>query len=333
MDRNSFFKAIASASVSGAYMLFGEEWYVMDRAVERLASLADGAARDMNLIYFDSGAGRDISAACDTPPFLAEKRVVIVRFIPRDTDGAELVKYIPSLPDYTVLLFVVRTDEDHKLDRRASLVKYFEANKRTVEFASLSENEAAKWLLQQSSASGVTLAEADARYLARVAGTDCATLSNELHKAADYVGDGGTVTKEVINAVVIKNIDFVVFSVLDETLAGRAADGLSALRGLMANGERALGIASLIGDKARLILQARRHIDKKRPKEAALKALGVSPGYAARVYDAALKLRPAKIEPLRAFSAELCDVTLKQLSGRGRDSELLEAALLKLGAS
>ncbi len=328
MEYRDFFKAIRENRLSGAYLLHGEEEYVKESALSQLVCTVDEAVRGMNVDSIPSAAAQTVVAACETLPFLAEKRIVIVRALPKEGDAEELKAYIKRVPPQTVLVFFVRGAADGRL----AIVKALEAEKRAVRFPPLSEYDAARWIRQQADMSGVVMSERDAEFFVALAGTDCAKLSNEFKKAAAYAGDGQTITKEIISKVVTRDLDFVVFAVLDHVLSGRTKDGFAALRSLVADGEQPMEIAARIGEKARLVLQARRLIERKQAKDAVVGKLGVSAGYAYRVYEAARLMNPARTEPLNRCAKALCDVATLQLTGRIRALDALEEALLILAS-
>ncbi len=328
MDYKEFFAAIREEALSGAYLLHGDEEYVKESALSQLLARIEDAVRDMNVDNLYTANAKEIIAACETLPFLARRRVVIVRALPKEQDAEEIRAYLPRMPQESVLLFFLRGAADNRL----ALVKALTAQKRAVLFAPLQEHDASRWLRQQANSASVTLSEQDAAFFIALAGTDCSKLNNEMQKAAAYAGDGRVITREIIAKVVTRDLDYVVFSVLDDVIAGRVRDGFAALAGLIENGEQPMEIASRIGEKARLILQARRLIERKLPKDAVQRNLGVSSGYAWRVYEAARLMNPARTQALSRCAKALCDVSTLQLTGRAKARDALEQALLILAS-
>ena len=326
MDYRDFFRAIRERSLSGAYLLHGEEEFVKDSALAQLIALVEPNVRQMNVDRLASANAGEIVAACETLPFLAELRLVIVRALPREGDAEALRDYLPRVPPQTALVFFCRGKADGKL----LIVKALEALGRSVLFTPLSESDAARWLRRQADAGGAALSERDAEFFVSLAGTDCARLNNEFQKAAAYAGDGQAITKQIISKVVARDLEFVVFAVLDDVLAGRTKDGFAALRGVMRDGAQPIDIANRIGEKARLILQARRLIERKKTKDEIVSGLGVGTGYAYRVYEAARLMKPGRTQALERCAKALCDVATLQLTGRARALDALEQALLLL---
>ena len=118
------------------------------------------------------------------------------------------------------------------------------------------------------------------------------------------------------------------FEVLDHFIAGRVADGMKTLNGLMENGEKAIMIAERLRDKAKLTIQARELLDKRTAKDEITRRLGVSPGYAWRVSDSAKRLTNAQLKGLADAALALAEVTTMQLTGKARAEDALIHALM-----
>ena len=328
MDRNAFFNLIKENRLSGAYLLHGAEEYVKDSAVSSVLATVEEATRALNVDTLESAEANALMLACDALPFFAERRVVICRAMPKDSDAKALLAYLPKMPATTLLLFLLRGEAELKLAFPKALAK----EDRIVAFTQLSEAEAARWVGQLARRRGVTILPETARFFVTLAGTDCARLANEFEKLACYAGDGNEITKKAVETVVTRDLDFIVFSVLDYFLAEKPEDGFRALGAVLKDGEKPLDVARVLADKAKLTLEARRLIDRKQQKDAILKALSCSPGYAYRVYESARRLKAAQVPRLAAATKALVEVAPLQFTGRMKASDALERALLLLVA-
>lgn len=328
MDRNAFFNLIKENQLSGAYLLHGVEEFVKDSAVSAVLGTVDEATRALNVDTLQTAEAPALTLACDALPFFAERRVVICRAMPKDSDAKAILAYLPKMPETTLLLFLLRGEADLKLAFPKALAK----ENRVVAFAQLSEAEAARWVSQRARRRGVTLLPENARFFVTLAGTDCARLAGELEKLACYVGDGNEITKDAIAKVTTRDLDFIVFSVLDYFLAEKPEDGFRALGAVIKDGEKPLDVARVLGDKAKLTLEARRRIDAKQQKDAVIKALPCSPGYAYRVYESARRLKTTQVPRLAAATKALVSVAPMQFTGRMKAADALERALLLLVA-
>lgn len=326
MERNDFILAANKGALSGAYLLHGEEETLKSSAVSAALKLIDPLTRELNMDILESAQANAVIAAAETLPFMADKRIVLCRALPTDDDACRLIAYLDKLPQSTLLLFTLKG----KADGRSAFVKAMAKLGRAVDFAPLNEIEARRYIQKRARSMGVPITEQAAGFFVSLAGTDCAALCNEFDKAAAYAGAGNEITRDIIAKIVTRDIDYVVFEVLDQFIANRPIDGLRTLNGLTENGEKPLMIAERLRDKAKLTLQARQLIDKRLPKEEITKRLGVSPGYAWRVSESAKRLSHAQLSALEAATAALCSVTTMQLTGQARAEDALINALMLL---
>ena len=307
-------------------MLHGVEEYVKDSALSALLATLDEGTRTLNVDTLETADAGALTLACDALPFFAERRLVICRAMPKDKDAKAILAYLPQMPESTLLIFLLRGEAELKLAFPKALAK----EDRIVFFDRLSEGEAVRWVGQLARRRGVTILPETARLFVSLGGTDCAHLANEFEKLTCFVGDGREITKEAITKVTTRDLEFIVFSVLDYFLAEKPEDGMRALNGVIKDGEKPLDIARVLGDKAKLTLEARRRIDRKEQKDAVIKALPCSPGYAYRIYESARRLKPAQVPRLAAAAKALVDIAPMQFTGRLAAGDALEHALLML---
>lgn len=326
MERNDFIIAANKGTLGGAYLLHGEEEFLKGSAVSAAFGALDPVTQDLNVDILTDANAQAVIAACETMPFMSERRIVLCRALPTDDNATRLIAYIESVPQSTLLLFCIKG----KADGRSAFVKAMNKLDRSVDFCPLSEIEARRYIQKRARAIDAPITEQAAAFFVSVAGTDCAALYNELDKAAAYAGVGNEITREIIAKTVTRDVDYIVFEVLDHFLANRPTDGLRTLNGLTENGEKPLMIAERLRDKAKLTLQARKLMDKRLSKEEIAKRLGVSSGYAWRASDSAKRLTHAQLNALESTAEALCAVTTMQLTGQARAEDALIRALMLL---
>ena len=108
MERNDFMIAAGKGALSGAYLLHGEEEFLKENAVSSALKLIDPAMRDLNVDILETAQATAVIAAAETLPFMAERRVVLCRAMPKDDDAARLAAYAEKVPESTVLLFYIK---------------------------------------------------------------------------------------------------------------------------------------------------------------------------------------------------------------------------------
>jgi len=237
------------------YVLYGEDTFGRDEAVqtlkERMRALPAG---EHNLT--ELGPETTVAAlrlAADVVPFLAERRMVVIRGLlgrlsgrggsgrrpPRTRKSAAtdagpdesqlLLEYLADLPQTTSLVFV----EDGRLDPgpltaviprgRAAIREY----PRVVDVP--------RWIRNRAALIPVDLDEGAVRELAQLGGADLRRLDSELRKLADFAA-GRTVSRADVRELVVGK-EMAVWTMLDGLSERRADKALGAFRLLLRQGE------------------------------------------------------------------------------------------------
>ena len=102
MDRNAFFKAIAAKKLGTVYLLEGVEEHVKASALQALrrALLPEGM-EDLNETTLEAPDTSLLIQAAETLPFMADRRLVVVRELPalgRGEADDQLLAYLSRVP-------------------------------------------------------------------------------------------------------------------------------------------------------------------------------------------------------------------------------------------
>ena len=261
---DAFFRDLKAGRMYPCYLLTGEEEYVKEQALRTLADrVLSGPMRDMNETRLTDPDADALIAANETLPFMAERRLVVVRECgmlsgkagdyDEEASAEKLKKYIADLPGSSVLVFMVRGEAD----RRKKLYKAIAAaeNCAVVTFARLSENEQRKWLISACGKQGVTMPADMAVNMIFRTGGGIDTLKTEADKLCAYLGEGGTVDEQALNAIVTQNIAYKVFDLSQAVLEGDGKKAFRMLDGLLYDGEERLHLLALLGYQCRQLLK------------------------------------------------------------------------------
>jgi DNA polymerase-3 subunit delta len=198
-------KRLAAPPAGGIYFLFGENEYLKDEAAQQLvAAHLDPATRDFNLdvLRATDTEPETLASIADTPPMMAEWRVVVVRDAQALAASARTRAPIEALlgrktPGLVLILLATLSDR--------SKAQFFERLKReavAVEYALLAEADLPAYLVDRATARGLKLDTGAARALAGAIGADLGILMQELAKLGDYVGERRRIAKADVEAVV-----------------------------------------------------------------------------------------------------------------------------------
>lgn len=268
MGYKEIFARINAGTVGGILIFHGPEEYVKDRTLEALkAKLVPAGMEDLNYQYLEGERANaaDIRRAAETLPFMAEKRLIVVRDYPMlmkssrgsglDTkqETTELELLTRRFPETTCLVFLQRAEADTTKAAWKQLIKVADV----VDFARLSEDELVTQLSKMAKRSECTVSRDMARFMIQYCGTDLEQLNQEMAKACAHAGTGREVGRENIEAVCVQSQESKVFHVIDSLFAGQGREAMQKLRQMTEDDEGASAMMSLIERQAKLLAAAK----------------------------------------------------------------------------
>ncbi len=249
------------------YIFYGDNELARDEALAALLSRAGTELDDFNVSRFDGKAVtfEELRHACDTPPFLGERRVVIVYgLLERLKQGPkafqeQLVEYLPHLPETTRLFFL----EGAGVDRRMAVWKLAEklatANPPRGfirEFAVPSPAQLPRWIQQRARKKGGQITPQAAQLLAEVVGTDLRLLDQELEKLVNYAG-GQVITPKMVQQLVPYTQQANIFALLDAIAQRNERQALRQLATLLRANAAPTYVLFMIARQMRILLHVK----------------------------------------------------------------------------
>lgn len=336
------------------HVLYGPDGLARDEDIDKMkARLGEPDIASLNITALDGTATlRDLQAACETMPFLADKRLVIVRdWLDRPAGKrkpargaaadpvAQLVEYLPHLPDFTALVVVAESDlaPTHPLLRLAQ----DKASGGRAKNYELPKNPA-QWIAERARRKGGEISPAAASLLSNKinrgnkvdrdhAAEDSRLylykLDNELEKLVSYAA-GRRVEEADVDLLVGDEAVADIFAFVDAISARDGAAAYRVLHGVLARGEQPLIVLTMIARQFRLLIQAKEN-SRMAPDELA-RFLGVHPYVAQKTLQQAGRLG---LEELIAAFPAIVDTDLAIKSGRMDDVVALDVLVAGLCAA
>jgi DNA polymerase III subunit delta len=197
-------RALDAGRRGGIFFLFGEEEYLKEEAAAAItAAHLDPATRDFN---YDQLRASDLepetlASMANTPPMMAEWRVVVVREAQALGTSVRSRSVVESLldskpPELALVLVATLPDKS-----KAAFWERLRKDTVAVEFPQLAPSDMPGWLAERAAGLGLELETAAARALAAT-GSELGVLVQELDKLAGYVGDRKAITRDDVTALV-----------------------------------------------------------------------------------------------------------------------------------
>lgn len=214
-----------------------------------------------------------LTAICDTVPFLASHRLVVVEGLlkrfeapdrprrggPRPARGPApelerwlgLAEYVQRLPASTTLVLL-----DDELSPDNPLFQALRAHAEVIEFRLLKPGAVLQWILERAQGRGLDISPAAARLLAELVGDNLWVLANELDKLAAYA-QGRRIEGADVRALVEQVRQVNIFAMVDAVVERRAPVALRLLRQQVADGAESGYLLAMVVRQYRLIIQAK----------------------------------------------------------------------------
>ena len=248
MDRIDFDRALAQGSLPSVLLFEGEEEQLKKEAISALRSaMLPSGMEALNETVLDDPETDRLIADAETQPFMADRRLVVVRDLPAligRTDADEkLITWLPSVPDSTILLFYCTG----KPDGRKKLYNTIKKMGGVVTFAPLKGSEL-------------------------------------VHFVTDgYAGDRSTILASDVTELATPSTECTVFQMVDAVVSGQKSRALTLLRNQLLNGTDRMAILAMLLRQYRLLQHVKIMLYEKRGGDFIRSSLGI-PSFAVDQY-------------------------------------------------
>ncbi len=330
MDRKDFEKLLSGdiAAVPSVLLFEGDEEHMKQAALDALCrKLLPEGLEELNRTVLENPETDELIAAVETLPFMADRRIVVVRNHPALSGRAEaddrLTGYLPSVPPSVVLVFYCIS----KPDGRKKLYGAVKKLGGVVTFAALRDLELTSFVTSAFRDFGKECDARTADYLVFTCGADTGTLLSEIAKVAAYAGGAPSVHPDDIRAVATPSTECTVFQMVDAVVSGQSSRAFLLMRNQLLAGTDRMYMLSMLLRQFRLLQHIKiMQYEKKSPADIRA-ALGVPPFAADQYTRQAAGYTNGQVKK----AVNICfDAEYGVKSGRLSQEGMLEAVMLKL---
>ena len=317
-------------------MLLGEDDFSLTKSLEEIKrGIGDQALLEANTTTLDGQqvALDQLRTVCETVPFLAERRLVIVhgllgRFEPqgksrRQRKTAPLTEqkseyksfadYLSNVPDSTVLVLI-----DGRIRSNNPLLKELSAKAEARSFPILREAKLRQWIEREVAEQGASMSPQAVDLLAKLVGGNLWIMANEIKKLALFTS-GRRIDVEDIKAIVSYAQEANVFAMVDAILDSKAGVAEQALEQLLQRGASSAYLLVMLSRQVRMIVQAKELRRQRKPEVEIQSRLGLTSAFALR--KALEQAQRYSMERLKAVYRKLLEADLSIKTGK-YDGEL-----------
>jgi DNA polymerase-3 subunit delta len=245
------------------YILYGEDDFSRN---EELTELKKEAEANMIVLEGQKLSPNKLITTCDTIPFLAPKRLVIVEWLlsrfeskdkrrgsryPELGEWQALQEYIPRMPPSTVLALV-----DGKISRDNPLLKELRLKAKVREFPLLKGTELHNWVLSRVKKRGENISPEALQVLINFVGGNLWILSSEIDKLCLYA-QGQRIEKQDVQLLVSYAREANIFALIDAIIQKRIVAASQILHHLLDESAAAPYLLFMLTRQFRLLIRAK----------------------------------------------------------------------------
>ena len=327
MKPDEFSRAVDKGDIRPLYYLYGDETYLVERAVKAaLDRLVPADMRDFNLnvYYGNESSGEQIVACAQTLPMFAEWRVVLVKNADK-LPAASLDALTPYVLDPSPSTCLILQGE--KIDQRKKFYSEWKKKGELVEFRRLYENQLLPFLRNEVANLGKKFEPAAAEMLLYLSGNNLKELVSQIEKASLHAGRKDTIDVTDVKAVVSDTRVDSVFELANSLGDKDLNKALRNLNALLEDGEAPLLILAVLARHFRQIWKVRELLEKKTPANEIAKTAGINPYFLQGIIKQA---RNYTVPGLKKVFEKFFELDLALKSSGGKPVLLMERLVMDL---
>ena len=281
------------------HILLGQDDFSLRQALEKIkACVGDQTLLATNTTTLD---GRQLTldqlrTVCETAPFLAERRLVIVnglleRFEPkRETRGRRKARpianqqneyksfssYATQIPDSTTLVLI-----DGQVGSKNPLLKELSLKAQVKSFPLLKNDRLRQWIGQRVKQEGSSISAEAVNLLAKFIGSDLWIMASEINKLVLFTS-GRRIEEEDVKQLVSHVQEANVFAMVDAILESKAGVAEQLLQRLLESGAAPAYLLVMLSRQVRMIVQAKELRSQRKAEAEIQNKLGLTAEFALR---------------------------------------------------
>lgn len=248
---------VKKGKIDNSYIFCGLDEELIKEGISLVVNnTVDKSLLDLNYIRLDglTTTFDDIMNACETMPFMGDKKVVVVyraSFLKDKTDSAgtktynEILKYLKDLPPYTVLIMYYLFNDKRDTPKKSNKVKALDKVSKVVYFDKLKKDRYYKKVEEVFKEKGKEIGKIELRYFAEKVQNNFDIIRRESDKLISYVGDRA-ITKNDIDKLIANSSEDDIFDLVDFISQKKVEKALDLLYELLSKSDQHMLIISNI---------------------------------------------------------------------------------------
>ena len=248
---------VKKGKIDNSYIFCGLDEELIKEGISLVVNnTVDKSLLDLNYIRLDglTTTFDDIMNACETMPFMGDKKVVVVyraSFLKDKTDSAgtktynDILKYLKDLPPYTVLIMYYLFNDKRDTPKKSTKVKALDKVSKVVYFDKLKKDRYYKKVEEVFKEKGKEIGKIELRYFAEKVQNNFDIIRREADKLIAYTGDR-VISKNDIDRLIANSSEDDIFDLIDFISQKKVEKALDLLYELLSKSDQHMLIISNI---------------------------------------------------------------------------------------
>ncbi|QAA31713.1 DNA polymerase III subunit delta [Clostridium manihotivorum] len=264
--------------LEGAYVFVGLDEMIISENIDKIvAKTVSGEFKDLNYIRIDGmkTSFDEIMNACETLPFFADKKVVVIyraNFIRDKSDAAgtkiynQLVEYLKNAPSHCILVMYYLLNDKRENPTRNKKLTTLEKNATVVKVDKLKGERLYKKVGSIFEERGKNIGKVELRYFCDSVENNFNIIEREIDKLISYT-EGRDITREDITKMLPHKSEDDVFDLVDFISQKKSEKSIDIMNELINKGENLMLILSLIQSQFTMLYKIKLGMEKGKTKD------------------------------------------------------------------
>ena len=241
------------------YLFFGEEEFLMERALRRLARVLTEESGEAPLRVVQEASEvslEDFLAQARMAPLWGSGQLLVLRRVETYDKKtlAPVTSYLEHPAPRSLVVLTAPSLKSREVEKHAVFGRLHK-DEAALGFFRLREGELLPWLAQEAQRLGKTLTPAAAQRLVEMVGDNLAELTQELNKLALFAGTEATLTPQQVSQLASHSRSYNIFALVEALGETAVPRRLAALDHLLDLGEPPARILTMLARQLRLLVR------------------------------------------------------------------------------
>ncbi|WP_067727359.1 DNA polymerase III subunit delta [Oceanobacillus damuensis] len=258
-------KQLKKNNIDQVYLAYGtESFFLQNIKKEVMKRVLDGDEDNLSVYDLEETPIQEVIADAETYPFFGDRKLIIASNpgflkakpdkLPFEHDTSSLEMYLDSPAEYSVLVFVAAYE---KIDERKKISKLLKKHAAVAVCNAVKDQDLKQWIDTLAGQQRVTIENEAYDIFETELSSNLHLLESELTKLALYVGDGGTITKEIAEQLISHTSNSSSLRLVDAVIERDLHKAISVYKDLEKMKEEPIAMIALLAFQFRTILRVK----------------------------------------------------------------------------